>query len=72
MDNVQRAQLIINEAIKQVHELNCGLVADGTPDGNGVWFDSLRAKHREPRQEPKPKDDCEAISSPCCGRWPRW
>lgn len=43
---VERAQIIIDEAIKQVHELNCGLVADGTIEGNGVWFDSLRAQDR--------------------------
>ena len=45
-ERVRRAQVVINEAVKQVHELGCGLVADGTIEGNGVWFDSLRAQDR--------------------------
>lgn len=39
---VERAKVILDEAIRQVHELGCVIVADGTIDGNGVWFDSLR------------------------------
>jgi len=46
-ERVERAQVIINEAIKQVHELGCGLVADGTIEGNGVWFDTLRVVDRK-------------------------
>jgi hypothetical protein len=46
-ERVKRAQIIINEAIKQVHELGCGLVADGTIEGNGVWFDTLRVQDRQ-------------------------
>jgi len=44
---IARSQIIINEACRQVRELGCGLVADGTIGGNGVWFDSLRAQDRE-------------------------
>lgn len=46
-ERVSRAQIIINEAVRQVHELGCGLVADGTIEGNGIWFDTLRAQDRQ-------------------------
>jgi hypothetical protein len=46
-DRVNRAQWIIDEAVRQVHELECGLVADGTIEGNGVWFEALRVMDRE-------------------------
>lgn len=44
---VTQSQAIINEAVRQVHELGCGLVADGTIEGNGVWFEKLRVIDRQ-------------------------
>jgi hypothetical protein len=44
---VTQSQSIINEAVRQVHELGCGLVADGTIEGNGVWFEALRVVDRQ-------------------------
>jgi hypothetical protein len=46
-ERVNRAQWIIDEAIRHVHELECGLVADGTIQGNGVCFEALRVMDRE-------------------------
>lgn len=46
-ERVKQAQTIIDEAIKRVRELGCGLVADGTVYGNGIWFDSLRVQDRQ-------------------------
>lgn len=46
-ERVKQAQTIIDQAIRRVCELGCGLVADGTVYGNGIWFDSLRVQDRQ-------------------------
>lgn len=37
------SQAIINEAVKRIHGLGFGLVADGTFKGDGIAFEALRA-----------------------------
>jgi hypothetical protein len=44
---VTQSQAIIDEAVRQVHELGCGVVADGTVDGNGILFEALRVVDRQ-------------------------
>ena len=74
MDSVEKAQRVIDEAIASVHKLGCGIVADGTIDGNGVLFDRLRAfptSHKKNHAE-EPKKPQQFFSSRCCGLFPQW
>jgi hypothetical protein len=74
MDSVEKAQQVIDEAIASVHKLGCGIVADGTIDGNGVLFDKLRVfpTSRKNNDIKEAKKEPQFFASRCCGLFPQW
>jgi hypothetical protein len=74
MDNLEKAQRVIDEAIASVHNLGCGIMADGTIYGNGVLFDKLRVfpTSHESNDIKEAKKGPQFFASRCCGSFPQW